>query len=125
MDGAAKLLGAAYCYGYGTNIDLDKAFRLYEEGAENGDTYAMLSLGGLYNVGEGCEKDWKKAFDLISQAADLGNDEALEDLSYFYDEGGELENKEELLKCLIRIMEISEDEDLLETTKRRIEELNN
>ena len=122
VESVARWLGDAYRYGYGTEENNDKAIQFYEEAIENGDAYAMVELGRMYLDGIGCEKSWKKAYDLFNKAAELGNDDALEALSYFYDEGGVLENKDELQRCLL-VLEKSEDDFLRNQAKMRLERM--
>lgn len=119
---AARWLGDAYRNGYGIEENNDKAIQYYEEAIENGDACAMEELGRMYLDGKGCEKSWIKAYDLFNKASELGNDDALEALSYFYDEGGVLENKDELRKCLL-VLEKSEDDFLRNQAKMRLERL--
>lgn len=127
VKGAAFLLstiGVNYRIGNGIEKDIAQAIRLYEKAAEYGNVSSLNDLGMIYYYGYDIERDWEKAYSYFTQAADLGDDLALDALTLFYDKGGELENEEELKTCLKKIIEISDNEELLEKTKKRLEELN-
>jgi len=48
--------------------DSAKAFQLFTDAVEQGDTYALLCLGGMYRDGNGIEQDLEKAVELFERA---------------------------------------------------------
>jgi len=67
-----------YCYHYGVGVDEDKtkAFELYEQSANLGDSAAMFSVGVCYEDGEGVTKDTKKAKEWYAKSAAQGDKNA-------------------------------------------------
>lgn len=127
LQGASIWLADAYYSGWGTDVDYAKAIKLYEEGMSDSvlSTLAMCCVAEMVEKGQGCERDWKRAYDLYAKAVEQGDYlQGLEPLSRYYDKGREMENEAELRKCLNRILETSDDEEVLERTKKRLEELN-
>ena len=127
VQGASIWLADAYYAGWGTEVDYEQAIKLYEEGMSDKDlgTLAMCCVAEMIEKGLGCEHDWKKAYNLYAKAVEQGDCFlGLERLSHYYDKGREMENEDELRKCLNRILETENDEVVLERTKKRLEELN-
>lgn len=70
------VLGACYENGYGTAVDLDKAFALYKKSADLGNPRGELSLSQAYLMGRGTDYDVDAAIDWFHKAEDHGNPEA-------------------------------------------------
>ena len=72
---AINLLGMCYKLGLdGFDIDLVKAFELYQRASELGCADGHVKLGNSYHQGEGIEKNKKKAIHHYQIAAILGNE---------------------------------------------------
>lgn len=82
-------LGICYHYGFGTNIDLAKAFALYLESANAGYGKGMELVGRFYNRGIYVEQDRQQAEAWLRKAMNSSDpdavDEARRELAY---EGG-------------------------------------
>ena len=74
MENAYGINNLGYCYGngIGTSIDKQKAFELYQEAANLGNTSGINNLGDCYYSGIGIGMDEQKAFELYQKAANLG-----------------------------------------------------
>ncbi|MBC8187804.1 MAG: sel1 repeat family protein, partial [Proteobacteria bacterium] len=55
-------IAALYYYGKGVDKDLNKAFRLSSEAAEENVTRAQLALGVMHRDGKGATQDYQKDF---------------------------------------------------------------
>lgn len=60
--GSYHCLGYLYQRGYGVDLNLKKAFSLYEQGAQAGDVACMQALARMYENGEGTKPDRVEAF---------------------------------------------------------------
>ncbi|MEO6148552.1 MAG: tetratricopeptide repeat protein [Mucilaginibacter sp.] len=69
---AYSLLSTAYKYGFGVNIDLNKAIALLELGVAKSSLQCMRNLSNLYNKGDGVTKDRNKAIALMEKACEIG-----------------------------------------------------
>lgn len=82
-------LGICYHYGFGTDIDLAKAFALYLESANAGYGKGMELVGRFYNRGIYVEQDRQQAEAWLRKAMNSSDpdavDEARKELAY---EGG-------------------------------------
>lgn len=82
-------LGICYHYGFGTDIDLAKAFALYLESANAGYGKGMELVGRFYNRGIYIEQDRQQAEAWLRKAMNSSDpdavDEARRELAY---EGG-------------------------------------
>lgn len=82
-------LGICYHYGFGTDIDLAKAFALYLESANAGYGKGMELVGRFYNRGIYVEQDRQQAEAWLRKAMNSSDpdavDEARRELAY---EGG-------------------------------------
>jgi TPR repeat protein len=81
------LLGVFYNFGIEVNVDKQKAFELYQNAANLGDTSGIISLGYCYEKGIGTGVNRKKAFELYQKAANLGNPRGIRNLGYCYFNG--------------------------------------
>ena len=70
-------LATMYYSGDGVDKDLAKAFELYKQLADAGDSDALFQIGKMYIGGEGVEMDPQKGFEYIGMAASAGNQEAM------------------------------------------------
>ena len=84
---AQSFLGETYLYGFGCDIDGDKAFFWLSKAAEAGNSSAIHHLSVCYRDGLGVRKDPIKAFMLAEKAAKLGNIRALMTLGGYYIQG--------------------------------------
>lgn len=79
-------LGICYHYGYGTAVDLAKAYELYLESAKLGYGKGMELVGRFYNEGLYVEKDRKQAEYWLRKAMESADpdaaEEARKELSY-------------------------------------------
>lgn len=71
-------LADCYLNGKGTDIDLDKAFRLYTLATDAGDLQSMFILANMYHNGQGTEANDKEYRRLIRLAAMHGHRESRE-----------------------------------------------
>lgn len=83
----------AKCYenGYGVDMNMTKAIKIYESLSMNGYSYAAMTLGSIYLSGRtGVEKDTPRALDYFLHAGELGNSAGYEALAkcYFFGLGG-------------------------------------
>lgn len=69
-------LADSYEFGFGTPIDLEKAFYWYTQAAKQGHPEAEWSLGLCYQDGTGTQKDPKLAFEWFTKAAAHGDADA-------------------------------------------------
>ena len=76
---AAYNLGICFHYGYGTQIDLARAFELYLEAANAGYGKGMVLVGRFYNRGIHVEKDRELAELWLERAIASGDAEAAEE----------------------------------------------
>lgn len=76
---AAYNLGICYHYGYGTQIDLEKAYGLYLESANAGFGKGMELVGRFYNRGIWVARDWAQAEYWLRRAMESGDPEAAEE----------------------------------------------
>ena len=72
-------LGICYHYGYGTSIDLAKAFELYHESADAGYGKGMELVGRFYNRGIYVQRDRKQAEYWLSRALESTDSAAVEE----------------------------------------------
>lgn len=120
------MLGLCYKAGFGTEIDLDKAFKYIKKGAELGFEMAYSWLGYMYFQGEGTEINDPEAIKYLSKAVDFDNENtsmAQYVLGAIYYEGKENgmdveENKEYGLELLKKSAEAGN-----EDAKKMIENL--
>ena len=76
---AAYNLGICHHYGFGTDIDLAKAFDMYLESANRGYGKGMELVGRFYNQGIYVERDRKLAEHWLLKAAESSDPEAAEE----------------------------------------------
>ena len=76
---AAYNLGICYHYGYGTGIDLAKAFSLYLASANAGYGKGMELVGRFYNRGIYVERDRRQAEYWLSKAMGSSDPDAVEE----------------------------------------------
>ena len=67
-----------YAMGTGVKKDEEKAFRLYWEALELGDTLAYANLGYCYETGQGVPADKDKAREYYEKGASLGEENCME-----------------------------------------------
>lgn len=63
-------------HGDGVPEDKGRAFAMYRELAESGDSDAMFQIGRMYIEGEGVDQDPEEGFRRVGEAARMGNPEA-------------------------------------------------
>ncbi|GBB97686.1 hypothetical protein RclHR1_03040003 [Rhizophagus clarus] len=78
------LFGIFNYFGIEVQVDIQKAFKLYQKAADLGNAFAMDNLGNYY---EYVDINEQKAFELYQKAANLGNHSGINNLGYCYDEG--------------------------------------
>ena len=72
-------LGICYHYGYGTSIDLKKAFELYLESANAGYGKGMELVGRFYNRGIYVKHDREQAEQWLNRAMESSDPDAIEE----------------------------------------------
>ena len=70
------MLGYCYDVGIGTNVDKQKAVKLYQKAANLGDSTAQYNLANMYKNEEGIEKDINQAIYWYEQSAKQGDKDA-------------------------------------------------
>ncbi len=72
-------LGICYHYGYGTDIDLEKAYELYLESADGGYGKGMELVGRFYNRGIYVKKDRRQAEYWLQKAMGSSDPDVVEE----------------------------------------------
>src|SRR6185312_570848 len=80
-------LGVCYENGIGVEQNIQKAVKLYQKAAEQGDARALNILGFCYENGTGVEKYIQKAVELYQKAAEQGDADAQFSLGVCYENG--------------------------------------
>jgi len=70
------LLGQFYQWGFGVEIDYEKAYNYYKTAVELGCNKALYRISCAYLEGKVVERDLEKAFSYMKEAADSGDSEA-------------------------------------------------
>jgi len=70
-------LGKMYLYGIGTEMDINKGFKLILRSAKEDNSDAQFLIGLIYNEGKLKPQDSEKALKWIKEAAEQGNDDAI------------------------------------------------
>jgi len=73
--------------GINCNVNLKKAFKIYNYLAAKGSPKAMNELAKMYRDGEGITQNYKYAIGFFTQASDLGNSFATCNLALMYHKG--------------------------------------
>ena len=84
---AESNLAIMYEFGQGIEQDYKKAFELYKESAENGDSFAQCRLGIMFEEGRGIEKDYEKAMYWYKKAAEQNDPEGQCFIADLYKDG--------------------------------------
>ncbi|MFD2165136.1 tetratricopeptide repeat protein [Thalassotalea euphylliae] len=86
---AMATLGQFYYFGYGTNVDHEKAVGLFKKAARLGNVAAMYRLG-LYYLGDNPDKDLPRGLKHLEKASFHGHEEStfLLAIAYLSDEFG-------------------------------------
>lgn len=82
--------GLGYIYAMGSedvDVDLDKAYELFDKAVETGDIEAMYNAGKFLNVAGETDEDKAKGLDILIKAADAGYSEACSALGDAYESG--------------------------------------
>lgn len=84
-----SLLSLAEKYEFGIEGPKDyiKAMELYNECANQNNSYALCNIGTFYEEGKGVSKDYYKAIEYYKKAANLNNDLAYYNLARLYENG--------------------------------------
>lgn len=80
-------LGRCYEYGYGVELNLEKAFELYKHSADLKYAVSQYNLGRCYEYGYGVKKNLEEAFRLYNLSANQGNSLAINKLEKCYRKG--------------------------------------
>jgi TPR repeat protein len=101
---AQNYLGFCYSNGLGgSEIDLVRAFQLYESASKNGDVMATKNLAECYTEGYGVEQNETKAHEILSLLVSDNNDaDALLSLAYDYMNGCAVEEDAGHAKKLLK-----------------------
>ena len=78
-------LGKMYLYGIGTEMDINKGFKLILKSAKKDNSNAQFLVGLIYNEGKLKPQDSEKALKWIKEAAEQGNDDAISWLTPKFD----------------------------------------
>lgn len=81
-------LGICFHYGYGTGIDLSKAYELYLESAKSGYGKGMELVGRFYNRGIYVTKDRAQADHWLLRALDSSDPDAVKEAEQELQIGG-------------------------------------
>ena len=73
---ALNSLGLFYEYGIGTEKNMSKAIKYYEQSASLENSVAIYNLGLCYEYGTGVEKNIQKAIEHYEKAAALGHSDS-------------------------------------------------
>ena len=84
---AINHLGEMYRYGWGVDVDMNKAIEYYQKAVAIDYPYGHQNLGELYYNGEGVGQDYTKAREWFAQAARLGLSHAQYYLGLIYQKG--------------------------------------
>lgn len=88
-----------YFYGKGVAQNMDEAFKLLKQAAENGDYTRYTIIGDQYFIGEFVPKDYFQAFCWQKKAVEAGDFRAYIPLGYMYEHGlGTKQNIQEAIK---------------------------
>lgn len=79
-------IGMMYKYGYGTDIDLDKATDYFRRSAKLNNKYALYEYGKTLCLSDH-EEDRKTGLSMLEKSVELGNDNAKRYLGVIYLEG--------------------------------------
>lgn len=82
----SSILQAAEMYkaGLGTNRDINRALKLWEQAAALGSTRAMYIMGGIYEKGDGVAMNIPKAVQWYEKAAAVNHLKSIEELAKLY-----------------------------------------
>ena len=80
-------LGRCYEYGYGVELNLEKAFELYKHSADLKYAFSQYNLGRCYEYGYGVKKNLKEAFRLYELSANQGHLLAINKIEKCYRKG--------------------------------------
>jgi uncharacterized protein len=75
-------IGTCYEHGYGTDKDIELAFKWFLKAAKQGHRESQFNIGFFYANGECVKQDYKKAVYWYSLSAFQGDTEAQRDLGY-------------------------------------------
>ncbi|WP_162916950.1 tetratricopeptide repeat protein [Cohaesibacter haloalkalitolerans] len=84
---AEVLIGIAYAFGFGVEVDELAALSWFERAGKNGSSDGQLRAGLFYAMGYGTKKDPKQAFEWFLKAGEAGNTKAMLFLSDAYEDG--------------------------------------
>lgn len=92
----AVILGDMYSFGLGKPNDYSKAYKLYSQAAQQGNTEAMCDLGYMYQVGQGVALDLERSAYWYKKSADMGYIHSMRDIgqSFLHGLGVEVNPKE-------------------------------
>ena len=74
-------------FGINTDVNLERAAKVYYYLVKQGNTDAMRELGRMYINGEGVKTNHKAAWQLLKKAIASGNDKAMCDMALMYQKG--------------------------------------
>lgn len=76
-----------YQLGINTDVNLEKAYKIYYFLAKKGSAVAMNELGKMYRDGEGVKRNYLSAIKLFKTASELKNNDATCNLALIYQKG--------------------------------------
>ena len=79
-----RVLADNYFFGKSIPVNKEKAFQIYEDGAEQGDVYCQLMLGYMFDFGDGIPADASQAIKWYSLAVSQGDSNAALNLANIY-----------------------------------------
>lgn len=80
-------IGKMHCYGLGTELNYEKAFKWFLKSAEMKNRFAQYSLANLYYYGNGVEKDLSQAFNWYIKSAEQDQPYAAYSVAQMYSNG--------------------------------------
>ncbi len=87
-DGRAMgMIGKIFQFGFGIDVDIEKAFKWYEKGTLYDDAFSCNALGAMYFNGTGAQRDYSKAKRYFDKAAYHDFADAYVNLGFMYEQG--------------------------------------
>ena len=96
-------MGQKYYHGEGVKQSYKMARRLWEQAAQQGNSYAMYDLGLMYQHGRGVEQSYEKAFEYYEQAQHVGHASTQYYLGTMYESGNGVDQSFEKMMAYYKL----------------------